>query len=121
MKKLVIKCPKCKKKMKIMDKPAKYRCPSCKEVYKYTKFKQVTNKILTIFKDAGKTGVDIKNNIKNKYKMSKNTYKYMKQVKKNMKNNPNWSNYHKEQREMKDVTGSKKGLKGIFNKFKKQK
>ncbi len=121
MKKLVIKCPNCKKKMKIMDKPAKYRCPNCKEIYKYTKSKQMITKVLTIVKDAGQTVIDVKNNIKRKYTMSKNTYKYMKQVKKNMKNNPNWSNYHREQQEMKDVTGSQKGLKGFLKKFKMRK
>ena len=38
-----------------------------------------------------------------------------------MKNNPNWSNYHKEQQEMKDVSGSKKGFKGFIDKLKKKK
>ena len=41
----------------------------------------------------------------------------MSQLKKNMKNDPNWSNYRKQQEEMKDVT-PKKSFKDFFKKNK---
>lgn len=119
MKKIVIKCPKCQKKMKILDKVAKYRCPNCKEIYKYTSLKRSTNKFLGVFIGMGSTAKDIKNNIKHKYQTSKNTYNYMKNVKKNLKKDPNWSNYHKEQNQMKDANGSLFKFKNMFFKNKK--
>ena len=41
----------------------------------------------------------------------------MSQLKKNMKNDPNWSNYRKQQEEMKDVT-PKRSFKDLFKKKK---
>lgn len=108
MKKIVLKCPKCKKKMKITDKAAKYRCPSCKEVYNYTKAKQTMGKVTAVFIGVGKTAKDIKNGIVTKYKNTKSTYKYMKSMKSNMKNDPNWSNFHKEQKETKEMNKKNK-------------
>lgn len=120
MKKIVLKCPKCRKKMKISDKPAKYRCPHCKEVYNYTKSKQAVGKVVRVFTGIGTTAKDIKNGFVYKYNTAKNTYKYMKSVKQNMKKNPNWSNYHKEQREMKDLNSSGNKVKDFFSRFKKK-
>ena len=120
MKKIVLKCPKCRKKMKISDKPAKYRCPNCKEIYNYTKLKQATGKVARVITGIGTTAKDVKNGIVYKYNTAKNTYKYTKSVKKNMKQNPNWSNYHKEQKEMKETNSSKPNFKQMFNKFKKK-
>ncbi len=120
MKKIVLKCPKCRKKMKISDKPAKYRCPHCKEVYKYTKLKQITGRLTRVFTGIGTTAKDIKNGFIYKYNTAKNTYKYMKSMKQNMKNNPNWSNYHKEQQEMKEMNKAKTGFKSFLNKFKRK-
>ena len=123
MKKIVLKCPKCRKKMKISDKPAKYRCPHCKEVYNYTKTKQMVGKITRVFTGVGTTVKDIKNGVAYKYTTAKNTYKYMKSVKKNMKQNPNWSNYHKEQKEMKEMNKANKvktSLKEHFKRFKRK-
>jgi len=123
MKKIVLKCPKCRKKMKISDKPAKYRCPHCKEVYKYTRSKQVVGSVIRVFTGVGTTAKDIKNGIVYKYTTAKNTYKYMKSVKKNMKKNPNWSNFHKEQQEMKEMNKANKvktNFKNLFKKMKKK-
>ena len=105
--------------MKIQDKVAKYRCPSCKEIYKYTSTKRSMNKFIGVFVGVGTTAKDIKNNIKYKYQTAKNTYKYMKSVKQNLKKNPNWSNYHKEQNQMKDANSSLFKFKNMFSKRKK--
>ena len=115
MKKIILLCPACKKKMKISDKTAKYKCPHCGSIYKYTFLRK-------IFYDTKEVGVgfittlkDIKFNIKKRYNDAKTTYQYMSQLKKNMKNDPNWSNYRKQQKEMKDVT-PKKSFKDFFKK-----
>lgn len=123
MKKVVLKCPKCRKKMKISDKPAKYRCPHCKEVYKYTKIKQATGRVTRVFTGIGTTAKDIKNGVVYKYTTAKNTYKYMKSVKQNMKKNPNWSNFHKEQQEMKEMNKANKtktSFKDLLKKFRRK-
>ncbi len=117
MNKTIICCPKCKEKMKIGYKVAKYRCPNCKEIYKLTKLKSIGLKIRGIIFGFLETIKDIKNNISYKYKTAMATAKYMSQVKKNMKNDPNWSNYHKEQREMKEANG-KRSFKDIFKRNK---
>lgn len=117
MKKIIILCPKCKEKMRIMDKVAKYRCPNCKEIYKFSHFKRLIYKISSFFKGIVQTIKDIKFNIVNKYKNTKATYNYMKQMKKNMKNNPNWSNYHKEKAEEKRMKQANKPK--FWDKFKK--
>lgn len=103
MDKRVVVCPSCKKKMKIGNKAAKYRCPNCKEIVVITNLKLFILKIEGFFKGIIQTAIDMKNSIKYKYNNTKATYKYMSQLKKNMKNDPNWSNYHKEQREMKQA------------------
>mgnify|MGYP003286334287 FL=1 len=115
MKKIILLCPACKKKMKISAKTAKYKCPHCGTIYKYTFLKKM-------FYDTKEVGVgfittlkDIKFNIKKRYNDAKTTYQYMSQLKKNMKNDPNWSNYRKQQEEMKDVT-PKKSFKDFFKK-----
>ncbi|MBC2856126.1 MAG: hypothetical protein RR191_06500 [Cetobacterium sp.] len=117
MKKIIIKCPKCGGKMRINDQVAKYRCPSCKEVYKFNHFRRLISKITGFFKGIGQTCVDIKNNIQYKYKTAKSTYSYMKQMKQHMKKDPNWSNYHKEQREEKRMKDAQKPR--FWDKFKK--
>jgi len=118
VKKIVIRCPKCKKKMKISDKPAKYRCPHCSEIYKYTTVKKIISYPGRVIAGIFKTIRDILNGVKAKYNNTKNTYKYMKQVKKNMKSNPNWSNVAKEKNRMKEA--EKANRKSFFNKFKKK-
>ena len=85
MRKIVLKCPKCKKKMKISDKVAKYKCPNCGEVYKYTKFRKAYFSVFLVMRDFGLTLKEIFSAIKLKYTMFKNTYKYMKSLKKNQK------------------------------------
>lgn len=117
MKKIIITCPKCKQKMKIMDKVAKYRCPNCKEIYKFTWYKRIIQKFVGFFQGIVQTFIDIKNNFITKYKNTKATYNYMKQMKTNMKNNPNWSNYHREQAEEKKMKNAQKP--SFWDKFKK--
>lgn len=118
VKKIIIRCPKCKKKMKISDKPAKYRCPSCGEIYKYTLLKKTVAYPGKIVAGVFQTGRDIVTGVKTKYTMTKNTAKYMKQVKKNMKADPNWSNVRKEENRMKEAERGNK--KSIFDKFNKK-
>ncbi len=112
MKKIVITCPSCHKKMKVLDKAAKYKCPSCGSIYKLNAVKLTGLKIKGFFTGIVDTGKDIKNNIKYKVNSTRATYNYMKQMKQNMKNDPNWSNYHKEQREMKNA--NKRSFKDFF-------
>lgn len=100
-----------------MDKVAKYRCPSCKEIYVFTKPKQAIKKVTGIFDGILQTGKDIKYNFTTKYNNTKATYNYMKQMKQNMKNNPNWSNYHNEQAEEKRMKEAQKPK--FWDKFKK--
>ncbi|MEI6857212.1 hypothetical protein [Psychrilyobacter sp.] len=118
VKKIIIRCPKCKKKMKISDKPAKYKCPSCGEVYKYTAFKKIVGYPGKVIVGIFQTVRDIVTGIKTKFTMAKNTARYMKQVKKNMKADPNWSNVKKEENRMKEAEKGNK--KSFFDKFKKK-
>jgi DNA-directed RNA polymerase subunit RPC12/RpoP len=117
-KKIIIRCPKCKKKMKITDKPAKYRCPNCGEVYKYTTLKRIMGYPSRIITGIFQTVNDIVSGVKNKYTSAKNTAAYMKQVKKNMKSDPNWSNVEREKNRMKEAEKANK--KSFFDKFKKR-
>ena len=117
MKKFIILCPACKKKIKISDKSAKYKCPHCGEIYKYNFPKRVFYNIKDVFDGIGQTFSDIKFNMKKKYSDAKATYQYMSQMRKHMKNDPNWSQYRKEQQEMKDVS-PKKSFKDFFRKKK---
>ncbi|MBS5038661.1 MAG: hypothetical protein KHZ27_09675 [Fusobacterium sp.] len=114
MKKIIITCPSCHKKMKVLNKVAKYKCPSCGHIYKVNPFMLAGFKIKGFFTGIIETGKDIKNNIKYKINSIRATYNYMKQMKQNMKNNPNWSNYHREQREMKNA--NKRSFKDFFRK-----
>ena len=118
VKKIIIRCPKCKKKMKISDKPAKYRCPHCGEVYKYTILKKVISYPGRVVVGIFQTGNDIVKGIKTKYNNTRNAAKYMQQVKKNMKSNPNWSNVEREKNRMKEAEKTNK--KSFFDKFKKK-
>lgn len=113
MKKIIINCPKCHKKMKISDKIAKYRCPHCQEIYQYNFFKKMFYDIKYVADGFVQTINDIINNFKRKYNNAKATYQYMSQLKKNMKNDPNWSQYRNQQREAKDVS-PKKSFKDFF-------
>lgn len=117
MKKIIIVCPSCQKKMKISDKTAKYKCPNCGNIYKYTLDKKIIYDVKDVVTGFVTTLKDIKFNTVKKYKDAKATYQYMSQLKKNMKNDPNWSNYRKQQEELKDVT-PKKSLKDLFKKKK---
>ena len=114
MKKIIVTCPSCKKKMKVLNKAAKYKCPSCGNIYKINSLTLTGFKIKGFFTGIGDTAIDIKNNIKYKINSTRATYNYIKQMKKNMKNNPDWSNYHKEQREMKNA--NKRSFKDFFKK-----
>lgn len=82
MEKIIVTCGKCKKKMKILNKPAKYRCPHCKEVYKFTKTKQIIEKTKRVGKDAKKTVVDIFKTISYRFRAAKTQYQQMKNMKK---------------------------------------
>ena len=102
--------------MKIGLKVAKYRCPHCKEVYELTpgKLKLLSMKVSL---DKGKrTIVGLPTTVKSKYKNMVATYKYMKQLQENMKKDPNWSNYYKEQREMKEGEKKESKIKSFFRK-----
>lgn len=114
MDKITIKCPKCKGKMKVSLKKAKYKCPHCSEIYKMSYLKLALFKIENFFKAIISTFIDIKNGIKTKYLNAVSTYKYMKGLRANMKRDPNWSNYHREQREMKEADKMENPLKKIF-------
>ncbi len=119
MKKYIIKCPKCSSKMKIMDKAAKYKCPSCANIFKVSSVKLVGIKTKSFFTGIGDTAKDIKNNAIYKYNSAKTTYKYMSQLKKNMKNDPNWSNYRNQQNEEKEMrNANKKSFKDYFRRAK---
>ncbi|MGL5578198.1 MAG: hypothetical protein ACRDB7_03730 [Fusobacteriaceae bacterium] len=113
MNKLVIVCPHCKQKMKLGTKIAKYRCPHCKEIYKLNLVTLISLKIKNFFKGIAETLTDGKNNLRKKYSDAKRTAEYMAQVRKNMKQDPNWSNYHREQKQQKRETKSEK-LKKFF-------
>jgi len=66
MKKIIIKCKNCKKKMRIMDKAAKYKCPYCGTVNKFGKIKKFINKLNRIGEDFVKTCLDLYKIIKGK-------------------------------------------------------
>lgn len=119
MRKLTIKCPNCKKKMRIINKPAKFKCPSCGHIYKATRFSLIGDNITSFFTGIVDTVRDAKNNIVYKYNSAKATYKYMSQLKKNMKNDPNWSNYRNQQREEKKMRdANKKSFRDFFKRKK---
>lgn len=119
MKKLIVICPHCKNKMKILYKVGKYRCPSCKEIYTYTKTKYFFHKLTEILKYPFLKLRYFKNLISLKYKNAVSSYKYIKQMKNNMKNNPNWSNYYKEKEEERVLKEAQKPK--FWDKFKKNK
>lgn len=114
MKKIIVTCPSCHKKMKILNKVAKYKCPHCKTIYKLNFLRLNILRIKGFFGGIASTIIDIKNNVKYKFNSTRATYNYMKQMKKNMRNDPNWSNYHKEQKEMKNA--NKRSFKDFFKK-----
>lgn len=101
MKKLIITCPNCTKKMKISNKIAKYKCPNCSKIYKFNLFKFLFLNIENFF-------INLTEKISRKFNNFKNTYKYMKQLKANMKNDPNWSNYRRQQQEEEKLKKSNK-------------
>ena len=76
MEKIIVKCKKCSKQMKIINKAGKYRCPYCKEIYKLNIFSKGILKVGRVFDGFIKTLKDIKN-----------TFKYRLMLAKNMKNN----------------------------------
>lgn len=112
MNKLIIICPHCSQKMKLGTKLAKYRCPNCKEIYKLNLPTMLILRVKGFFRGIIETTMDIKNNLRKKYHNAKATAQYMAQVRKNMKQDPNWSNYHKEQKEKKTEARNEK-----FKKF----
>ncbi len=85
MKKIIVTCPSCHKKMRVLNKAAKYKCPSCGNIYKINSFMLIGFKIKGFFTGIIDTGRDIKNNIKYKINSTRATYNYMKQLRKNMK------------------------------------
>ncbi|MDO4690379.1 MAG: hypothetical protein Q4A58_03690 [Fusobacterium sp.] len=108
MKKLIITCPKCTKKIKISNKMAKYKCPYCSNIYMFDILKFVHINIENFFTTTV-------NKITTKFNNFKNTYKYMKQLKRHMKSDPNWSNYRKQKEEEK----AQQSHKSFFSKFKR--
>lgn len=114
MKKIIVTCPSCKKKMKVLNKTAKYKCPSCGNIYKVNIFNLIFLNIKGFFVGFIDTLKDMKSNIKYKISSTRATYNYIKQMKRNMKNDPNWSNSHREQREMKNA--NKRSFKDFFKK-----
>ena len=75
MEKIIVKCKKCEKKMKILNKIGKYRCPYCKEVYKLNIITLIFEKIKSIGKGFAKTVIDIKNTVKYQLMIAKNKKK----------------------------------------------
>ena len=108
MKKLIITCPECTRKMKISNKIAKYKCPHCSNIYKFNLFKFIFINIENFF-------MNIIDKVIYKFNNFKNSYRYMKQLKQHMKNDPNWSNYRKQQAEEKNNQTKK----SFFSNFKK--
>lgn len=92
MKKIIVNCPKCKNKMRILNKRAKYRCPSCKEIYNFTWYRKIIKGVTGFFTGIFTTIRDIKNGIVTKYRNMKSTYKYLREF---QKNNPNWKEHFK--------------------------
>lgn len=121
MKKLIITCPHCTKKMKISNKMAKYKCPNCSAIYKFNLIKFILINIEKFFMGIVDFILVIPRKIQKKYSDTVATYKYMKQVRTNMKNDPNWSNFRKQQQEEKKYKSSSKSsfFDNIKNKFKK--
>ena len=116
MEKTIVQCKKCSKKMKIRYELNKYKCPSCGEIYVLTRLKFAKLKLKGIFVGIKETAMDVKNNIVYKVKSAKAAHNYTASVKKNMKKDPNWSNYHKEQKEYNDMKKANKkwSLKNVF-------
>lgn len=75
LEKIIVKCKKCDKQMKILNKAGKYKCPYCKEVYKLNNFSKILLKISRVFKGFIKTLVDTKNTLKYRINVAKNQYK----------------------------------------------
>lgn len=78
MEKLVISCPHCHKKIKILKKAAKYKCPHCSNIC-------VISSIALFLLVMQNHVQSITQKIKTKYRNVKNTYKYLKMVHKNRK------------------------------------
>ncbi|AYZ73581.1 hypothetical protein EGX98_05865 [Fusobacterium necrophorum] len=78
MEKLVISCPHCHKKIKILKKAAKYKCPHCSNIC-------VISSIALFLLVIQNHVQAITQKIKTKYQNAKNTYKYLKMVHKNRK------------------------------------
>lgn len=75
MEKITIACKKCKKQMKIQNKPAKYRCPYCSEVIQVRKTRLILEKGRRVSKDFVKTIADLYKTISYKLKLVKNSFK----------------------------------------------
>lgn len=118
MKKIIITCPSCKKKMRINNKIARYKCPNCSYVFNYNMLNLVFENIILYPKLLFNKLVAFKNKVLKKYRDNVATYNYMMQVRKNMKRDPNWSHYAKQQKEEKEVNKKAK-VKSFFKKFKK--
>ncbi|CAL7882685.1 hypothetical protein [Fusobacterium necrophorum] len=78
MEKLVISCPHCHKKIKILKKAAKYKCPHCSNIC-------VISSIALFLLVMQNHVQAITHKIKTKYQNVKNTYKYLKMVHENRK------------------------------------
>ncbi len=95
MKKITINCKSCKKRMNILNKKAKYRCPYCGTIYEFTWYKKLLKTIIAPFLAIISFFEKIRKRIATKYRNIKTTYSYLKQLK---KNNPNWKEYLKNYR-----------------------
>ncbi|RXZ70595.1 hypothetical protein EPT53_03635 [Fusobacterium necrophorum] len=78
MEKLVISCPHCHKKIKILKKAAKYKCPHCSNIC-------VISSIALFLLVMQNHVQSITQKIKTKYQNVKNTYKYLKMLHENRK------------------------------------
>lgn len=119
MKKIVIVCPHCLKKIKISNKVAKYKCPYCSEIYKFNTFKFIFVNIEKFFMGITDSLISLPKKIIKKYKDIKATYNYMKQLKTHMRNDPNWSNYRNQQEYEKKYSSNSSFLDKLKAKFKR--
>lgn len=78
MEKLIISCPHCHKKIKILKKAAKYKCPHCSNIC-------IISSIALFLLIIQHYMQSVMQKSKIKYQNIKNTYKYLKMIHKNRK------------------------------------
>ena len=80
MKKIIIVCPSCNKKMKITYKIAKYKCPHCQHIYKFNFFKKFIFDTTVSFKGW-------KSKLYHRFQNAKATAEYIRMMKQQQKLN----------------------------------